>query len=386
VACATLATANDFFTFLVNRKVAPMSTTSSSSAAPLTVAASTALPWSKLPGAAVIDVGPSSGSMIELPVPRTRPVRPHLELSAAPAGIAARVVQGDGKVLAVALREADVIPLPAPPLAVAARSDGVWAMYRDSLVAHDRQGAPRHKLALSGVALIGSASDAAWLASNEQAWLVDAGGAVHGPFAWRDPLASFVSGDRLCARDRHDARTVACLASDGTASTAGLAVELAPLEQPIALDGDRLVTLQGVTLRQYRGAEPLGTWTLQVTGVDAAGAGFAISAGDGKLTLWRPAAPPRLFPAPGSGALSAAIVAGEDVTLYGQGWATRYHGATAAPPTQIDEAAYRTAIFPAAWEMSPQHAIAVRGDGTIVVAGSGAAGAAIIELRPPAAH
>ncbi|HEX7839553.1 MAG TPA: hypothetical protein VF469_18890, partial [Kofleriaceae bacterium] len=250
-----------------------MSTTSSSSAEALTVATSTAFPWSKLSGAAVVDVAPSSGGMLELPGPRARPVRPHLELSASPAGTAARVVQGDGKVIALALREGDVIPLPAPPAAVAARSDGVWAMYRDSLVAHDRQGVPRHKIALSGVALVGSASDAAWVASNEQAWYVEAGGAVRGPFAWRDPLASFVTGDRLCARDRHDARTVTCLASDGTASKAVLAVALAPLEQPIALDGARLVTLQGVTLRRRRGADLLGTWTLQGAGLDAAGAG-----------------------------------------------------------------------------------------------------------------
>jgi hypothetical protein len=368
-----------------------MSTTSSSSAEALTVVTSTVFSWSRLSGAAVVDVGPSSGGMLELPGPRTRPVRPHLELASAPSGIAARVVQGDGKVAALALRDGDVIPLAAPPLAVAARSDGVWAMYRDNLIAHDRQGAPRHKIALSGVALVASTGDAAWVASNEQAWHVDGGGAVHGPFAWRDPLTAFVSGDKLCARDRHDARMLTCLASDGTVSTEGLAVALAPLEQPIALEGNRLVTLQGVTLRLRRGGELVGAWTLQVAGLDAAGAGFVVSVSDGKLALWRPVAaagapPSRVFPAPGSSALSAASVAGEDVTLYGQGWSTSYHGATAAPPIQIDEAAYRAAIFPSAWEMAPQHAITVRGDGTIVVAGSGAAGAALVELRAPGTH
>lgn len=369
-----------------NRKVAPMST-SSSFAEPLTVVTSTVLSWSRLSGAAVVDVGASpGGGEIELPGPRTRPVRPHLELSGGPAGIAARVVQGDGKVSALALREGEVVPLAAPPLAVAARSDGVWAMYRDGLVAHDRQGAARHKVALSGVALIAGANDAVWVAGTEQAWHVDAGGIVHGPFAWREPLAACASGDRLCARDRKDARTVNCLASDGTVSTIALGVALAPLEQPIALEGNRLVTLQGVTLRQRRGGDLLGAWTLQVAGLDAAGAGFAITASDGELALWRPAAAARVFSAPGSGALSAAIVVGEDVTLYSQGWSTRHHGATAGAPTQIDEASYRTAIFPSAWEMSSQHAIAVRGDDTIVVAGSGPAGAALVELRAPAAR
>lgn len=372
-----------------NRKPAPMSTQSSSRSAALTVVTATAFPWSKLPGATVVDVGPPSGGALELPGPRTRPVRPHLELSAAPAGIAARVVQGDGKVIAVALRESDVIPLPAPPLAVAAQRDGIWAMYRDGLVAHDRQGVPQRRIALSGVALTASAGDAVWVMSTEQAWHVDAAGAVHGPFPWHDPLASFSSGGRVCARDRQDAHTVACLASDGTASTVGLAVALAPLEQPIALDGDRLVTLQGVTVRQRRGGELLGQWTLQAAGLDAAGAEFAMSASDGKLALWRPAgsfSPGRVLPAPGPGALSAASVSGEDVMLYSQGRSTRHHGATAGATAQIDEAEYRTAIFPSAWEMSPQHAIAVRGDGTIVVAGSGPAGAALVELRAPAAH
>lgn len=361
--------------------------TSSSSTQQLTVVTTTALAWNRLSGAAVVDVGPSPGAAaVELPGPRTRPVRPHLELSAGPAGIAARLVQGDGKVIAIAVRDGDTIPLAAAPLALAARSDGVWALYRDSLIAHDRQGAQRHRIALSGVALVAAASDAVWLAGTEQAWWIDAAGAVRGPFPWREPLASFVSGDRLCARDRRDARRIGCLASDGAAATVGLAFELAPLEHPIALDGDRLVTLQGVTLRMRRSADLLGTWTLQAAGLDAAGTGFAISARDGKLTLWRPAAatasPARHFPPPGSGSLSAAIVAGDDVTLYGQGWATRYHGTTAGPLTQVDEASYRAAIFPAAWEMSPRHAIAIRGDGTVVVAGSGPTGVAVVELRP----
>lgn len=366
-----------------NRKPAPMSQSPSPSA--LVVATATVFPWSKLPGAAVVDVGAPSGGALELPGPRKRPVRPHLELSAAPAGIAGRVVQGDGKVLAVALRDGDVIPLAESPLAVVAHSHGIWAMYRDAVVAHDRQGAPQHRIALSGVALIAGAGDAVWVASTEQAWHVDAGGTVHGPFAWHDPLAAFPGGGRLCARDRRDPRAVTCLASDGTASTVGLAVALAPFEQPIALDGDRLVTLQGVTVRQRRGAELLGEWTLQGAGLDAAGAGFAISASDSTLALWRPAGAARGFPAPSSGSLSAASVSGEDVVLYSQGWSTRHHGATASPPAQVDEAAYRAAIFPAVWEMSPQHAIAVRGDGTLVVAGSGPAGAALVELRA-AAH
>ena len=59
-------------------------------------------------------------------------------------------------------------------------------MYRDGLVAHDRHGVPQRRLAPSGVALVASAGDAVWVLSTEQAWHVDAGGAVHGPFPWHD--------------------------------------------------------------------------------------------------------------------------------------------------------------------------------------------------------
>ncbi|HMG58080.1 MAG TPA: hypothetical protein VK601_31480 [Kofleriaceae bacterium] len=378
-----------------------MSSSSQPSVEAIAVAGATVIPWSRLPGAAVVDVGRPTGGApigeIELPGPRTRPVRPQLELAASPAGLAARVIQGDGAAAALAIRNDEVIALPAAPLAVAARSDGIWALYRDGLIDHDRHGAVRRKLALSGVALIGAAGDAVWLAASDQAWHIDAAGAIHGPVAWRDPLTAFAAGDRLCARDRRDPRALVCIAPGGATAPVALAVALAPLEHPIALDADRLITLQGTTVRVRRGGDLVAEWTLQVAGVDAARAGFAVTATTGatagQVALWRPAAGAtspvaRRFAAPGPGSLSAASVDGDAVTLYGQGRAvTQRTAAAPAIPTAIDEAAYRAAIFPAAWEMAPVHGIAARGDGSIAVAASGPTGAAVIELRPAhAAH
>lgn len=369
-----------------NPKVVPVSSTSSPPEA-ITIAATILIPWSRVPSVKVVDVGPPTGGAFEVPGPRTRPVRPHLELTAAPAGLAARVVQGDGAVASLAIRDGEVIALPGAPLAVAARSDGIWALYRDSLVHHDRRGTAHHKVALSGVALIGGAADAVWLVNSDHAWHIDAAGAIRGPFPWRDPFTSFTTGGRLCARDRRDARSLVCVSPDGVASNTALAVELAPLEHPVVLDAEQMITLQGTTVRVRRASELIGEWTLQVAGVDATKAGFVITARPGQVALWRPPAgtsspAARTFVTPGAGSLATAAVDGDTIALYGQGVATTHRGlAAATQPVAIDEAAYRATIFPSAWEMTPVGGIAARGDGSIVVAGSGPAGAAMVELR-----
>src|SRR5213078_1554720 len=289
----------------------------------LTVVSATVIPWNRLPGAAVVDVGPPTGGAIELPGPRTRPVMPHLEVSASPAG---RVAQGDGKVAALAIRDDEVIALPAPPRSVSARSDGLWALFDDSLVHHDRQGHVQRRVAASGMGLIGAAHDAVWLVGAEQAWLVEAGGTTHGPFAWRDPLTALATGDRLCARDRRDGRKLMCLARDGSQASVALAGELQPLEHPLLVEADRLITLQGATLRVRRAAAIAGEWTVQAAGIDAAKAGFVVTAGGGKITVWQAAGAARSFPPMSSASLSAAAVDGDAVTLYGQGLAVTHRG------------------------------------------------------------
>lgn len=344
------------------------------------------IPWSRLPGVTVVDVGPPRGGAIERPGPGIRPIRPYLEITTSPAGVAARAIQGNGVVASLVVRNDEIIALGGSPLAVVSRTDGIWAMYRDSLVHHDRQGTARHQVALSSVALIGSADDAAWLAGSDQAWHVDAGGTVRGPFPWRAPLTSFAIGGTLCSRDRHDARSLVCVSPDGAGTKVALPFDLEPFEQPISLEGDRLITLQGTTVRARWSSELVAKWTLQVVGVDTGAAGFAATAAGDLVMVWRPPVGsgepvPRVFPRVGPGSLSAAAIDGEAITLYGQGEAAT-HGSTGVGMSAfVDEASYRAAIFPIAWEMTPLRGIAVRADGVIVVAASGPGGSALIELR-----
>ena len=344
------------------------------------VVGATVIPWQRVPDAKVVDVEAPTGGAFEVPGPRRVPVRPHLELAGSPAGLAGRVVQGDGTVAALALRDSDIVALAGPALAVSARSDGLWVMYRDRLVHHDKQGAAVRTVALSGIALVGSTDDAVWLAGADQAYRIAADGAVGGPWPWRDPLTSFGAGARLCARDRGDARALVCLAADG-ARTSAAVPELAPLEQPIALDGDRLITLQGTTLRLWRGAVQGGSWTLQVAGIDAGNAGFVVTTAGEHVTLWRAGSPARTLRSLTGGALSAASVERDSVVLYGQGHAATYAGSAAATRAAIDEAGYRAAIFPAAWQLASVRGIAASGTASLVVSASGPAGLALIALR-----
>jgi hypothetical protein len=373
-------------------KVPSMSSDSSSAVrGALAVAPAATLPWSDLPSAQLVEVGPPTGGAYETPGPKPRPVRPWLELAGSPAGVAALVMQGGaaGTHAVHGARVAGTLELRAVPialgaLAVSARRDGLWVMYRDRLVAVDLAGAVQREVGLSAVALIGSTNDAVWLAGQEQAWHVDPAGAVRGPYPWRAPLVAFGDGEALCARDKRDARALVCLLPDGGTETRRLAFELLPLEQPVAIAGDLVITVQGPTVRRRRrGGELVDEHTLQAAGVDGEGSAFAVSAVAGGLALWRQATEgraPRRLPRVGPGSISAAAIAGDEVMLYGQGQALRQRGDAPAELAEIDEEAYRAAIFPAAWSLSPRRAVAVWGEAELGLAASGPTGVAVLPL------
>lgn len=372
-------------------KATPMTSPSSpSNGAPL-VGPPSIVPWSRLPGAQIVDVAAPSGGAFEVPGPKLRPVRPWLELAGSPAGVAARVVQGDGAAAALALRGDQVVPIGAGALAVSARRDGLWVMYRDHLVHHDVAGVEKQRVELAAVAMLGAADDSVWVVGSAQAWHVDAAGAVRGPYPWEQPLASFAAGDALYVRDKRDARTLLALRADGARTTRPLAFELQPLEHPISLDGDRVVTLQGVTVRVHLGGEISSTHTFQVAGVGEAGRGFVVGAEGSELALWQQATAAggspeaRRFPKVGAGSLAAAAVTGEQVSLYAQGQVALHRsgaaGAAAGGETAaIDEVGYREAIFPQAWLLSPRAAIAAAPGAGLVLAASGPAGVALVPV------
>ncbi len=363
--------------------------------------AATIIPWSQLPSSQIVGL-----------VPR----RPSLELAGSPAGWAGRVVQGDGVVSVLAVRvgllaeerggagcaprPAQVISVGPGALAVSARRDGLWVMYRERLVSVDELGVARQAVrlpgaSLVGASLVGAAADSAWLVRGAEAWHVDAEGAALGPYPWlAAPGASaFSAGERLCGR-AGAAHALMCLDRRGMSEMRTLGVSLSPGEAPLALAGDaaaaEVITAQGTTLRRWRGGDLVEEQVLAAAGVDAVKRSFAMSAAGQELVLGRQggdAAPAPVQRFPAMTGLASASIEGGQVTLYRQGVMVRYSGAApdaTVEESKADEAAYRHAIFPAAWTLSRRGAVAAAGcasgEPVIGVAASGPEGVVIVPL------
>ncbi|HVV88050.1 MAG TPA: hypothetical protein VHE35_33650 [Kofleriaceae bacterium] len=347
---------------------------SPSSAATVEVAALLQLSFDRVPSARTVEVGvPAGMGAIELPGARTRPVRPHLEASVSAAGIAARVVDGDGVAAPViVLGDGAVVPVAAPPVAVAARADGAWVLYRDRLVEVGRDGSERRRIAASAVAMV-PAGDAVWLADNDRAWRIDADGSAGAPQPWSHPMLSFAIGDELCARDAGDPSSVRCLAAEGARS-----------RRPLPA-----VMVDATSVRI--GARP---WVIQAAGLEPSGRAFVVTVEGGEATIWRGAAGATAAAAsspvaaalrvvrPGDGAIGAAAVDGDDVLLYSQGLALEQRGGAAAKPTEVDGARYTDELFPRLWELASARGVVADGDG-VVVSASGPTGMVLLRVRVP---
>ncbi|ACY17884.1 hypothetical protein Hoch_5400 [Haliangium ochraceum DSM 14365] len=349
------------------------------------------LPMERLEPAATVDVGPAVGSSrLELPGPARHPTRPYLEPRVSAAGIAARILRGDGTAMALAAlgEKLQVLALPAPPLAVSARSDGLWAMYRERLVHHDAAGAEVHSTDLAGITLVPGAEDAVWVVGLNQARLVDRAGTVRVTQAWRGGANSFGAAGALCARAPGSSGKEAalrCLDPDGALEQRALQQALLPLEQPLLIEEGTMVTLQGTTVRVRRADTDASMVAVRSAGLDASGQPFLLL-GDDELMLVHADGKIRDLPAPtGAARLTprAAIVARDSVKLYGGGQVLWYRSDAAPEPAQLDEAGYREDFFPEAWQLAPQHPVVAMNADTVLISTSGPEGLLLLRLRLP---
>ncbi len=335
--------------------------------------------WRQLPSAEIVDVsagggandGANDGSM-------TRPVRPYLALEGSPAGWAGRVMQGDGTASAVAVRggeaDAQVIVIGPDALAVSAREDGMWALFRDRLVHWGERGEVRRKVALpSGIAtaameMIGGERDAVWLVGDGLVWRVDGDGAMRGPYPWtRRPR-----GEALC-QPIERAQTVECSRLDGPAISWS------------ATGGAGAAALPVLTSR--RGVTPPRSLMIAAAGLDAGQRSFAVTAEDGELAVWRQSVRGGVLEASPEGRRfsselglpEAVSIEGGEVAFYARGRRSAHHGA--GPLVSIvDEERYRHEVFPSSWALSPRGAAAVWGQGEVAVATSGPDGIAVLPV------
>jgi hypothetical protein len=338
----------------------------------------------------VVDVDWSAGgAVLSVPGPRRKPTRPYLEpFPTATSAFGARAVRGDGQVApaaVVARSGLSVIALPEPPLAVAPRGDGAWVLYRDRLAHHAANGSEVRRLAVTGVLLAGSVDDGVWVADLESARHIAADGTVHGPYPWSAALASAPSGANLCTLKGTSAGVVTCLDPRGAQSTTPLAAPSKPIEQLLGGGAQGFVTAQGSTVRRLGKDGAVRELNVQAAGITAGGAGFVSTLDREGVELHVGAAPPRRLPLPGSvppqGPFGVAAVEDARVLAAGLDQAAWYQGDQVQRAFALDDASYRSELFPLAWRVASIRPVALP-DGSVIVSATGPAGMVLLKIAP----
>jgi hypothetical protein len=267
------------------------------------------------------------------------------------------------------------VTLASAPLALAARDDGgFWALHPGQVVQHDAEGGAVRSVAVPAVALVPAAEDGVWAVTLDEARRLDADGRELGRFPWRGGPGSAPAtrGGLAAAVDG----VVHVLTADG-ATTTGPAI--APHERLLAAGPDATLTAVGGGLRRHAGT--LEEIPLQAAGLTSDGRPWISGrAGPSAVALRVQDAAREVevgAGAPAQGALRVVAVAGDALTVLGP--ADAWELEDGGPPRHraLDEAAYRDAVFPVAWELT---ATAGTPSGSVLLAASGPPGAAVLEL------
>ncbi len=222
------------------------------------------VPWGQDLREEVVTVSqPTGGSILELPGPRERPVRPALDLLAAPGGIAARIVRGDGHVQPVVARIRPVryVAVDEPPLAVCAREDGgLWVLESSVLTNYDDAGSRRFTVPVTAASLQSGGENRTWLVSLESVSFVESDGSIRGPYSWLGGLQVAAFGSDLCALTKKPPRQLICIMPAGEINVRDVNPEPGPFEALLAATDSGLITLSGGTLRRYNGPVRARSW------------------------------------------------------------------------------------------------------------------------------
>lgn len=347
---------------------------------------------------------PEAAQVRGIPGPKYYPVRPYIETSVSPGGLASTVVKGNEQTMPTAIfvsKTAKVIPLLESPGSLGARSDGVWSI-RNQIISHyDTTGVLKQSVKIPGTEIVGVEKDAVWVMSLDEAWFVSASGKVRGPYPWKGFNSSVGSGIALCTLDGNSVRRIKCLEPDGKKYAVPIA-----LHQPIkgtllSFSKDRVLTL-GIAgaLGYYSTRNVNADLTIENAGLTSTGDAFVslnvdnkwadlcISNGSSRrlsIKYKKPDLPFSIpfihnsFPFPLR--LNVVAVEGERMLVYGFDRAVWYKGSRVEKTFVVDDNVYRKDIFPHHWRTATNFVTANSSDGTIIISTSGPTGMAIIGMR-----
>ena len=348
------------------------------------------LEWNNPLQLEVVEIEPPvGGSFLALPGPKRRPVRPYLEPLASPGGIAARVLRGDGKVMPVAVIVGEtpkVMELPHPPIALSMRKDGgVWVLNHEGLVHRDGTGMEVQSVHISGITLVGGKENAVWVVGLNDAWFVEATGAIRGSYPWKGGFSSAGFEDRLCTLDKREPRPVRCLNPNGEERLINLSFSPEPFEQLLAFQDDKMVTITASKLRRYNTEGVTAELTVQSAGLTADGDVFLSGSKDREITLCSNQGIEKLFhlpsdiPAPG--VIPVVAVEGKRSIAYGLDRAIWYDRDRIENTFIVDEDSYRNDVFPKLWSLGTPRFATAKSDGSVVLSATGPSGLVLISIQ-----
>ncbi|MCP3958460.1 MAG: hypothetical protein GY719_11455 [bacterium] len=330
-----------------------------------------------------VEVSHKGGGVIELPGPRTRPVRPHLEIFAGPGGAIGRLVRGDGRALptAVLLDDgvANLVALAEPP-AVLSRSvtGGFWVLSAGNLRRHADDGAVLAQTPMAAQDLVADESGGAWAVTSEGAVHVSVSGSIDGPrLPWPMRRGVTTLGDAFCGITLDGPPRIRCLTPDGAERRVRPENGLEPLEQLVALGpgGDALVA-SAATVRLLGAVG--GTEVLEVHGAGLGdggepfvsrhiGSDLFVTLSDGsELQFAAPADAPSL------GVFPVVCLKGGRSLAYAQDRAVWFdeHGVVASS-LRVDGKVFRDEVFSQAWRLAPVRGLAARNPTEVLISVSG---------------
>ncbi len=349
---------------------------------------------------------PEAAQVRGIPGPKYYPVRPYIETSVSPGGLASTVVKGNEQTMPTAIfvrktAKVIVIPLLESPGSLSARSDGVWSISNQIISHYDTTGVLKQSVKIPGTDIVGVEKDAVWVMSLDEAWFVSASGKVRGPYPWRGFNSSVGSGIALCTLHGDSVRRVQCLEPDGKKYVVPIA-----LSQPIkgtllSFSKARLLTV-GIAgaLGYYSTRNVNADLTIENAGLTSTGDAFVSINVDNKwadvcitngtfrrisIKYEKPDSPFFLpfirnsFPFPLR--LNVVAVEGEKTLVYGFDRAVWYKGDRVEKSFAVDDRVYRKDIFPHHWRTSTNFVAANSSDGTIILSTSGPTGMALIGMR-----
>lgn len=320
-------------------------------------------------------------AFLELPGPTRYPVRPCLEPACNGHGIAARLMDGRGKVAPGVVLFGGAprfVPLAQAPLAVSLRNDGkLWAYSKDQLGLYDFDGNLLSERNVSGYFLFPADGNALWIVEGAQdvARVVDEHGDVVDVFNWKNGFNSRAGSDGSLGRIERGA--FHALTRTGDERVVPLASTPNPYEILVWFGDNGFITCRGATYCRYdaRG-RALGSLTIQSVGASDMGEAFAAGREGDVVNFWPAAGAPKRLPlhaaVPGLGAFTVVAVQNDAVLVYGQDHAAWYHGTRMTESFRVDDASYASNIFPLMWESIAARSVCATPDGRLLFTASSA--------------